>query len=539
MVRTPGFHPGNRGSTPRRVASKMEKSYLEISNASYLKNSKDRVLFRLLETLPGFLSWGTLIGAFILSWLAPVAAAVFIIIFDFYWLIRISYLSFHQLSSYSQMKKNLKTDWIEKLNQLPDGRWEEIYHLVILPFYKEGLDIVQATFENLSKVNYPKEKIIVVLATEERGGEEAQEVARQIKEKFEKEFFQLLITVHPKNIPGEIIGKGPNVVWATNKVKELIIDRLSIPYEKIVVSIFDIDTRPYLQYFSCLTWNYLTNKNALRASYQPIPIYNNNIWSAPAFSRVIATSGTFWQMMQQERSEQLVTYSSHSFSFKTLIEIGYPSNMVSDDSRIFWKAYLAYDGDYRAVPLYYPVSMDAVLAKTLIRTIVNQYKQQRRWAWGNENTPYIIYGFLKNKKIPLFWEKIRHSLVMLEGFWSWSVVALLIFFLGWLPLAIGGQEFQGTILSYNLPRLTSYLMTIAMIGMIVSAITSLMLLPPRPKEISWWKRVSMVFQWFLLPITLIGFGAFPSLESQTRLMLGKYLGFWPTEKAKKRTTPPF
>jgi hypothetical protein len=43
----------------------------------------------------------------------------------------------------------------------------------------------------------------------------------------------------------------------------------------------------------------------------------------------------------------------------------------------------------------------------------------------------------------------------------------------------------------------------------------------------------MILQWVLLPITLIFFGSFPSLDAQTRLMFGKELGFWTTPKDRK------
>jgi len=510
----------------------MEVNYLNLSWAQDLKNPKEKFLYRFFEILPGFLSLETLAIAIILSWLAPVAVAIFIIIFDLYWLLRITYLSFHQIASYRQMKKNLRTDWLEKLKNLKTKNWQEIYHLIILPICREGIEIVKPTLKSLTDSDYPKEKMIVVMATEERTGKGAQKVAKEIENKFSKKFFKFLITIHPQNIPGEITGKGSNLAWAVKEAKEKILDKLLIPEKDIIISSFDIDTNPYPQYFSCLTWHYLTTKKPLKSSYQPIPVYNNNIWQAPSFSRVIATSGTFWQMMQQERPDQLVTYSSHSIPFKIFEEITYPSNLVSDDSRIFWKSYLHYDGDYRVIPLHYPVSMDAVLSKNLLRTIINQYKQQRRWAWGCENIPYLFYGFLKNKKIPL-WEKLRHSLNILDGFWSWATSALLVFFLGWLPLMFGGQEFKVTLLSYNLPRLTSNIMTAAMIGMIVSAIISLLILPPRPSQFSRWKNLSMVFQWLLLPITLIFFGTFPALDAQIRLMLNKPLGFWMTEKTRK------
>lgn len=508
------------------------KDYLNIAQAEDLKNKKEKILYRLLEIFPGFLSLGTLIGAFFLSWLAPVVVAIFIILFDLYWLLKISYLSFHQIVCFSQMRKNLKINWREKLSQFPD--WQKIYHLVILPMYKESKEIIESSLQSLINSDYPKNKLIVVLAVEERMGGEISKMAKEIEEKFSQNFFKFLVTVHPKNLAGEMAGKGSNVAFAIKIAREKVISLLKIPSENIIVSTFDIDTRPYPQYFSCLTFHYLTAENPQKASYQPIPIYNNNIWLAPAFSRVVATSNTFWQMMQQERPEQLVTYSSHAMPLTILEEVGYPKNVISDDSRIFWKSYLYYNGDYRVIPLHYPVSMDAVLTKNLARTIINQYKQQRRWASGAENIPYLLFGFLKNghrseKKIPFF-EKFRHSVSILDGFWSWATASLLIFFLGWLPLILGGEKFNVTLLSYNLPRLTSNLMTLAMIGMIASGILSFLILPPKPKNFNLLKKLSILFQWLLLPFTLIIFGAFPALEAQTRLIFGKYLDFWPTEK---------
>jgi cellulose synthase/poly-beta-1,6-N-acetylglucosamine synthase-like glycosyltransferase len=509
----------------------MNSDNLNISSAKDLRNPKERAFYRFLETVPGLLAWATIMAAFLLSWLAPLAAAVFIIAFDFLWFLRVSYLSFHQLSGHKKMQDNINANWMEKLETLSaieKKDWKKIYHLIILPLYKEGTDIVGPTIQSLIDSDYPKEKMIVVLTVEERAGEKAGKLAQEMEQKFRDKFFKFLVTTHPQDLLGELKGKGSNIAWAAKRSQELM-DSLSIPYENVIFSDFDIDTRPYPQYFACLTWNYLKAENPLRSSFQPIPVYNNNIWLAPAFSRVIATSGTFWQMMQQERQEQLVTYSSHAMSFKALVEVGYPFNVVSDDSRIFWKAFLYYNGDYKTVPLYYPVSMDAVLSKDFWRTALNQYKQQRRWAGGSENIPYIIFNFSKNKNISLK-EKIYHSFVMIEGFWSWAASALLIFLLGWLPMLVGGSKFQTTMMSYNLPKTTSIIMTIAMVGMILSAITSFSFLPPRPKSMSKRKVLYMVFQWFLLPITLILFGSFPALDAQTRLLLSKKLGFWVTEK---------
>ena len=316
-------------------------------------------------------------------------------------------------------------------------------------------------------------------------------------------------------------------------MKKKIIDEIKIPYENILVSVFDVDTVVYAEYFSRLTYVFLESKDRIWCSFQPVPIFNNNIWDAPSFSRVTAQSGTFWHMMQQERPERLATFSSHAMNFKTLVEMNWWSvKNVSEDSRIFWQALLFYDAKYRVVPLYYPVSMDANLAENWLKTAVNVYKQQRRWGWGVENVPYVLFGFWHNKKIALR-TKLFWAFNHLEGFWSWGTNALIIFLLGWTPLYLGGQAFNVTVLSYNLPQITRIIMTMAMIGLVSSAIYGTMILPPRPKNQQPSKYFLMILQWILMPFTIIVFGSIPGLEAQTRLMFGKYMGFWVTPKVRQ------
>ncbi|MBM3206581.1 MAG: glycosyltransferase family 2 protein [Candidatus Staskawiczbacteria bacterium] len=506
-------------------------NYLDISRAMDVKKRSDRIIYRIFEILPGALSLGTLIGVFVFSWLIPSAVSIFVICFCFYYLLKILYFSIHQVIGYIKSKKHLKENWLYDLKKLKNKDWKKIYHLVILPTYKEGPDIIKESLNSIIKSDYPKEKIIIVLAIEKRAGKIYDEYAKKIAEEYGNKFFKFLVSEHPDNVLGEVAGKGSNVAHAGLEAQKLV-NVLKIPYEDILVSSFDIDTKVYPQYFSCLTYYYLTQKNPLSASYQPVPVYNNNIWSVPFFSRVVSTSNTFWQMIQQERPDKLTTYSSHAIPGKVFFEVGYPKNVVCDDSRIFWRAYFAYDGNYHVVPIYYLVSMDAVDTPNLFKTIINQYKQQKRWAWGVAEIPYVLFGFLKNKKIPLS-KKIGHTITLVDGYWSWATAALLLFILGWLPILLGGDTFNFTVISFNLPILTGRIMRISLVGMFISAILSTMLLPPAPKGTSIFKKISIFFQWIFLPVTLILFGSLPALDAQMRLMIGKHMGFWVTEKVRK------
>lgn len=513
------------------------KDYLFIGKASEIANPSERRLFRFLEILPGLTSWLTLGFLIFASWRWPVAVAIFIISFDVYWFFKTLYLSFHLAHSFRKLRQYLKKDWLKELinlgkekYRLPVNSWQDIYHLVILPMANEGYEVVKTTFEALSQVNYPLEKFLVVLATEERAGEKAQIIAQRIKVEYGEKFFHFLITIHPQDIEGELAGKGANETWAAKKAKEIIIDPLNIPYERIITSVFDIDTAVPRDYFGCLTYHYLTTDKPLRSSYQPIPLFLNNIWEAPAFARLLSFSTTFWQLIQQARPERMATFSSHSMPFKALVEIGFwQTNVVSEDSRIFWQCFLYYDGDWRVVPLYYPVSMDANVDVNFWKTLVNQYKQQRRWAYGVFDVSYTLYGFFKNKNIP--WKKkIEYGFFLFEGHHSWATNALIIFLLGWLPIMLGGQRFQILPLSFNLPRITSYIMTAASFGIVSMAILSFWFLPPRPPRFGKWRYLFFLLQWFLMPLLFILFGALPALDAQTRLLLGKYMGFWVTPK---------
>lgn len=510
--------------------------YLKIGKADDLAG-RDRKIYRLLEILPGSLSWATLLILLVFSYFKPVWVAYFIIAFDVYWLLLVVYLGIHLVVSYRGLKKNLKVNWAERLGSLPRiaGRpgWQEIYHLIILPTAYESADIIRTCLDSIVADAYPATRLMVVLAMEERAGAAARERGREIEAEYGRKFGRFLITFHPDGIAGELKGKGANQAYAARQAKEKLIDASGLDYDKILVSVFDIDTVVRPGYFSLLTYKFLTVENPYRASYQPIPVYFNNIWQAPFFARVAASSNTFWQMMQQIRQEKLATYSSHSMTWRALADVGFWStNMVSEDSRIFWHCLCFYNGDYRVEPLHYPVSMDVTMDETFLKTAKNLYKQQRRWGWGAENIPYLIFNFLKKRRQMPKGKMIRHILVQLYGFHSWATNALVIGVIGWMPMILGGDRFNVTVLSGNLPFITRSLMIFAMLGLVLSAIISTLLLPPKPKRYGLGKSLAMVLQWLVLPLSIIIFGAVPGLEAQTRLMFKKYLGFFVTPKTR-------
>ena len=555
-------------------------------------NPREHRLQRIFEIIPGIIAWFTLIGMFVFSFLLPLWVAVFIILFDIYWLLRTIYISAYSIAAYKKMKRHKTIDWMEVCRKAADPtgylreiseecetlkrkyrrsawkfftksrrrakedfysqlelkkeieevlgrdqskmmRWEDVFNVVLLPTATEGPEIIEPAIQAVADSTFPNDKFIILLATEERENKEKREhKIKYLEDKFKNVFFDFLHTVH-EVAPGEMKAKASNTTYAGKYLKKYLEEK-KIPLERVILSNFDCDTCAHPQYFAALTFKYVTEPRRLNFAYQPLPMYHNNIWDTNAFVRIIVTGSSFWHMVEEMRPEHMVTFSSHSEAFKTIVDVNYwPVNVISEDSIIFWKGYAYFSGDYEVKPIYLPVSLDAVLAATYWKTIVNQYKQKRRWAYGIENFPLLARAFLANKKIP--WrKKLRHLFIMLEGHWSWSTNSFIIALLGWLPVIIGGSEFNQLVIAHNLPYLTRYLMNAALIGLVVSMFLSLILLPPRPSRYSRKRYIYMFLQWFLVPITAPFLGAMPAVDSQTRIMLGKYFGeFWVTEKVRK------
>ncbi|MFA7319356.1 MAG: hypothetical protein WC022_02045 [Parcubacteria group bacterium] len=559
------------------------------------KDPSQRRWQRVLEIIPGTLTWFTLLGMFIFSFLLPVYVAVFIIAFDIYWIYRTIFIAYYSVEGYNRLKEGKKIDWWERCQNItypekymemiaarikqmkeslvgckvcsrserkiirqtiakdsaylkevraiaasaaasPDNKildWREIVHVVMLPTANEPAEIIEPAIAAIADSNFPNHQIIILLATEEREPEKQRlEKVNYLKEKFQGVFGDFLVTTHIVK-DDEMKAKGSNAAYAARYLRKYLEEK-NIDRKYVIFSNFDCDSVAHPQYFAALTYEYITDPKRLQRSYQPLPMYHNNLWDTNAFVRVIVTGSSFWHIFQSTRDEGMVTFSSHSEPFDTLCKVDFwPLNMISEDSIIYWKCFSYYDGDYKVKPIYLPISLDAVLAETYWKTIKNQYKQKRRWAYGIENFPVIMRAIVPNKKISIR-KKVKVAFEMLEGHHSWATASVILAILGWLPLIFGGDQFNQSVLAHNLPFITRYLMTLAMAGLIVSMSLSFLLMPPRPKKYSRWRNIYMLLQWALVPIIAPFLGSLPAIESQTRIMLGKYFGeFWVTEKMRK------
>lgn len=492
--------------------------------------NKSKLFWRFLEILPGFGTLTFLIWPILFSFTIPALVAYYVLLFDLYWIYKVFVMSFHLIWGYRALKKGLRTDWQKKLNELPsfDPENSAVYQAVILTTYKEELDTLIPSVQSILDSHYPANKIIFVLATEERDLPRAKLVAQALKVQFSQKFYTFLVTLHPDNLPGEVKAKGANAKWAAKELKKFL-DQKKIAYENVLVTTADADTQFHPQYFSALTLSYLSGPDKIHRSFQPIALYSNNIWQAAAISRILAFGSSFWQIIESTRPWRLINFSTHSMSFKTLEAMDFwDTTVVNEDSRQYWRAFFAFSGNHTVVPIFVPVYMDAVLAPSFKQTLGNLYKQRRRWAYGIEHFPYVVTQSIQHKEIPL-WSKLIRIYRLLEGNFSWATSSLTIAFFGWLPF-IFNSSFKTSVLSYNLPLFARNLLILTWVGLIISALISTLLLPPRPRGYHKLKFIEMLAQWVLIPISAIFFGSLPAIDAQLRLMMGRYLAFQVTTK---------
>jgi hypothetical protein len=356
----------------------------------------------------------------------------------------------------------------------------------------------------------------------------------QVRDALRPRFLDVLLVVHPDAVPGEARVKGANATCAGKAAAEYLRQR-GVPFEHVVASCFDADTVVSREYFACLTYQFLLAPDRAQASFQPIPVFHNNIWEVPGFARVLDIGSSFFQLIEATNPQKLVTFSSHSMSFKALVDVGYwPVDLISDDSAIFWKAFIHYDGRYRVIPLNTTLSMDVAGTASWWHTAVQVYRQKRRWAWGVENFPIVMRAFLRAGRIPAL-SKVRHAFKLFETHVSWATWGFLLTVIGWLPVFMAGREFSDSVVYYSAPRITATIFSLASLSLVTTIVLSLCLLPRAKVRVSLLRRLGHAVEWLLIPFISTFFSALPALDAQTRLMLGRYMQFGVTEKNRGRT----
>ncbi len=487
----------------------------------------DRTIHRLLEILPGFFSWNLILFPYWGIFLIPNIVAYFILVFNLYWFYQSFQIALSSTVSHLRIQASMRYDWLRDLKTFPD--WQKVHHVIIIPTYQEPLYILMRTLKSLANQTMPKDQITVVLATEKKESkEERSKKVAALKEKFGKTFANFFITVH-ELVPGEVAGKSSNERYAAIWVKKRLVDKMKMDINYLVVTSCDADTTFHLKHFPCLSFKFLDDPERYNRFWQAPIMYYNNIWELPAITRVPNTLGSIWNMSQLSRRDRLINMSTYSLSFKLLDSIGYwDPDKIPEDWGIFFKAYYKKLGKLEVEPIYLPLHVDAAQSTSLLKTLRAQYRTYKRWAWGASDDSWIIKNYFLVPGVP-FWDKTMRLLWVLKSHFLWPVNWFIIT-LGLTVPALLNPDFGRTALGYTIPKLSSFVLTIALVFLVIILIFDNIYKPKRPEHFPRWRAIFMPLEFFLMPIAGFFFNALPGIDAHTRLMLGKYIEYKVTEK---------
>ncbi len=479
---------------------------------------------RLLEILVGGTSWLLITMPLWLSFWHPALVAYFIITFDVYWFYKSSTLAFYAVRSYLTMVAHMKVDWLAKARSLPD--FGKLNHIVIIPEYREPLHILRRTLTNLTKAEYPKEKLVVVLATESKDPQ-AGETGRVLRKEFGGQFGRFILTRHVLHL-GEVAGKSSNMAWAAKQVVAKLAG-WKIPKDQCTVTSCDADALLHPKYFASLAYHFLTDPDRAYHFYQGAVLFYSNICRLPLPNKVVNTIGSIWNMSILSQPRRFINFSTYSLALSTAIKAGYWGvDVIPEDYHMFFKVYFSFGEKVKTRGIFLPILADAAESHTFWRTIVNQYEQYKRWAWGVSDIPFVIRGMVMHSEIPA-WDRFLRLIFVLEQHIFWPT--------NWFILTLGSAlpplvnpEFARTVLGHNLSRISSGILTVSAVFLLAIMVIDWRMKPPKPKELAAWKLPFFYLQWVTLPIISFFLGALPGLDAHTRLLLGKRLEYRVTEK---------
>lgn len=481
---------------------------------------------RILEIIPGFISWNIIAFLFWGGYFFPDLTAYFILLFDVFWVYKGLSLLVATLVSHFRIQAATNLDWMKEVAGF--GDWKKVRHIVVILVANEPKETVETTVESLSHQTFPTQQIGVVLAADS-WSKTAKTYCDQIQKVYAKKFGSILVTLHPNNLPGEIKGKSSNEAWAARRAKEILIDKMGWDIRYTTITSNDADAILHRQYFAYLTFKFLDDPHRYLKFWQPAIVFYNNIWRIPMPSRVVNALSNIWQISILSRKDRLVNFSNYTASLQMIHDIGYwDTDVIPEDYRIFFKAFFALDGKVEVEPIFLPSSADAAESSSIWKTFYNDYQQKKRWAWGVSDLPLFVGMFMAKPRIS-FVNKLLRIIRVVEDHILWPINWFMIT-AGVFIVTLVNPVFQRTSLGYALPKISSGLLSILLFALMVLVFVELRQRPPRPKDQPRWKSWSAPFEFILMPVVAFFFGALPGLDAHTRLMLGKYIEYRVTEK---------
>jgi len=454
----------------------------------------------------------------------PAVVAYFIIAFDLYFFYKAISTVYYAGLSYRKILLFNKINFVKKI-----GRFKQIIkvkHFVIIPNYQEPLYKLQSTIQSIIDNKTGKDDIYLVLAFEKR--EETQEKYLSLKKQFGVYFNNIIPTYHPL-MANEAPGKASNQTHAARIIDRYCIDN-KIESDAVLVTVCDADSHLPGNYFSYLTYRYLADKDRRYHFYcGPVLLYNN-FWQLPFFVRIQSTISSILRLaflsFGDERLIQISTYSTNLWLLKTINF--WDVDIIPEDWHIYLQAFFKFGTRVKTLPLFTIINGDAVYSGHTVKTSINRYEQERRWAWGATDISYALRQLFLTPRLP-FWPKLKKILFLSETHLLWTSSFFILTLSASVPPLIN-PLFKKTVLGFILPQLSGLILTLSSSMLLIYVYLDFKLRQKMKVQTRPAMLPLMIIQWYFLPLISFFLSSLPALDAHTRMLFGKKITYKVTQK---------
>jgi len=478
----------------------------------------------LSQSLIPFFSWVLITLPLWLSPFHPAVVSYFILAFDLYFFYKSILTSYYAVLSYQKILIHEKINYKNKIKKIKESG--SIKHFIIVPNYKEPIYKLESTINSFIKNDYPYKNIYLVLAFEKRE-KESEKKYQYLEKKYQKNFEKIIASFHP-DLPNEEPGKASNQTYAA-KIVDQYVEKNNIPKEKVLITICDADSHLPKNYFSYLTYEFLKDKNRLYHFYwAPVLLYNN-FWQLPIFVRIQATLSSILRLAFLSQKDNLIQVSTYSTNLWLLKKVNFwDVDIIPEDWHIFFQAFFTFGKKVKTIPLFTIVNGDAVYSGGVIKTLINRYEQEKRWAWGVSDIGYILKKFAENPMVD-FWPKLKKTIFVIETHLFWPVSFFILTISASIPPLIN-PVFKRTVLGFLLPKLSGLILTLSSLMLLLYIYLDLKIRSKIKVKTRAFNLPLLIIQWYLLPFVSFLFSSLPALDAHTRILLGKKIKYKVTEK---------
>lgn len=482
----------------------------------------DNHIQRMVEIAIGLITWLTITSPIWASFLIPDIMATFIIIMVVYWFWKSLTYSFSAIVGYLRIKRDEKIDWLTLAKKEAD--FDQVKHIVLIPNYKEHVEKLALTIDHLAKQTLPPKKIAVVLAMEAREGKEGEQKAQELIKRYKDTFGAIFATYHPE-IEGEVAGKSSNQAWAGRKAKEKLVDEQKWDIEYTTISSCDADSLFPDQYFSCLTYKFLTSPERHNRFWQAhIALYSNIDRVILPVELVSAITSVMRLSYSPLYEHFFIPYTTYTASLKLIDAAGYwDVDIIPEDWHMFFKGFFFKKAELKTEAINLTIYSDAIEGENFMDALKNRYVQNRRHAWGVTDIPYYFKQLLR-QPFPNFFKKVYILIKVYESHFLWPTSWFLLTLGVNLPLLIN-PAMKETILGYNYNRISGQILQVTFIFTIIYLVLDRLMNPKPNLGKKWYQKPFAFLKWVLMPIVTLFVSALPGLDAHTRVMLNKKIEY--------------